>query len=81
MAVEERGHFGCFAAIKVNTIENTSNVMFHETIHENLVPSFSHGQSVREDVFETANLILRLLSSKDGAVFRRILMIAVCTSC
>ncbi|KAJ8497613.1 hypothetical protein OPV22_008165 [Ensete ventricosum] len=44
------------------------------------VRSFSHGQSVREDVFETANLILRLLSSKDGAVFRRILMIADSTS-
>lgn len=44
------------------------------------VRSSSYGQSVREDVFETANLILRLLSSKDGAVFRRILMIADSTS-
>nr|XP_009392279.1 PREDICTED: uncharacterized protein LOC103978270 [Musa acuminata subsp. malaccensis] len=44
------------------------------------VRSSSYGQSVREDVFETANLILRLLSSKDGTVFRRILMIADSTS-
>ncbi|XP_042437489.1 uncharacterized protein slr1919-like [Zingiber officinale] len=40
----------------------------------------SFGQTDKGEVFDTANLILRLLTSKDGAVFRRILMTADSTS-
>ncbi|WOL12957.1 hypothetical protein Cni_G21726 [Canna indica] len=42
--------------------------------------SSSYVQTAREDFFETANLILRLLTSKEGAVFRRILITANSTS-
>lgn len=51
-------------------------------VHHMLVTcKFSaHGQNVQEDVFEVANLILQLLSSKDGIVLRRLLMTVDATS-